>query len=925
MNSQADRAHPPSGFLAVCLAFSVVSGCHCEPEPGEDTGSAQVLATCTADCSAVVRVRLAVKPGDGPDFTTINADLVPSGSQWTGRITGIPVGRGRLFQAVAYDVQGHAVASGESKSDIQKNSTAVVSIFLGPISGTNHPPVLDGISASANPVKPGGQSTVSVTAHDPDGDLLEYSWTASCGRFASSSASTTTWTAPQAEGVCNLSVMVSDGRGGSVIGALLLTVSASGSASVGAELNQAPVILGLTASILIGPNISGQAALSAMDPDGDPLSDSWSSDCPGLTFDFSAPNDRTHPRFFLPGPSTACSLTVVVTDPPARGGRTAGTLVLPSNQPGGLCTGVACPISDACHLPGSCDPRSGTCSQETPKSCPAGQTCDPADGSCKTAAACAGVVCQPADACHDPGVCDPATGQCPAGPPRQCPPGQSCDPADGQCKATPPALAVRPQVAKSLPLSNLSGVALDLSGATYVTGALFPPAKVFDGVSLSSAGSGDAFLARYDATGALVWAKSFGDASDQEPADLAVTDPATHQVVVNGRFSGALASLNAGAAIWDFLLFVDAGTGAISTARAVDTGLGGAFFAVGSNPNLSLIAVCGKADKLAMDVTGAPRAWATVPGASSPGGLTDILVGLYDASGSLLWAKQIGTAADEECDAVTVDDAGNVIAAGKYSGSGNLALAGAAPLPNPGSSFRKHLWVARFDGTTGAGMAQRSFGGGAGSHQVYGIALDASGNVFVAGSFTNNLPFDGIHTGASACTSGAAGCLSSEGGADGFVARLDRNLAPIWATRIGSTADDLMKGVAVDSSGNVTVAGLLNGAATASSITPTTVATAPTTSTSITAPGGSSSSFIAKLPGTTGLFNPATAASTGNATSSNTNRVAINARGSGPVQDLVSFGGEFSNGTLDFGPPTSPISNGSGGAATFLVFAKLLP
>jgi hypothetical protein len=487
-------------------------------------------------------------------------------------------------------------------------------------------------------------------------------------------------------------------------------------------------------------------------------------------------------------------------------------------------------------------------------------------------------------------------------------------------------LAVRPQVAKNLPLANLTGVGMDLAGATYVTGALFPPPKVFDGISLSSAGSGDVFLAKYDATGAIVWAENLGDASDQEPAGVALTDPTSNQVVVNGRFSGMLGSLNAGAAVWDFLLFLDAGAGTLSTARAIDTGLGGSFFAVGSNPNLSVVAVCGKANKLAMETTGAPQTWATVSGANTYGGLTDILVGLYSAGGTLLWAKQIGTTADEECDAVTVDDSGNVIAAGKYSGSGNLTLAGATPLPNPGSSFRKHIWAAKFDGTTGNGLAQTSFGGGAGAHQPYGIALDASGNVFLAGSFSNTLPLDGTHSGASACTTGAAGCLSSDGAADGFVAKLDGSFNPLWVTRIGvSTADDVIKGVAVDSSGNVTVGGFLNGSATWSNLTPTTSQTTAATSPSITAPGGSPSSFIVKLPGTTGVFNPATAAATGNANVSNTNRVAINARGAGAVKDLVSFGGEYSNGTLDFGPPTTPISNASGGASTFLVFAKLLP
>jgi hypothetical protein len=430
----------------------------------------------------------------------------------------------------------------------------------------------------------------------------------------------------------------------------------------------------------------------------------------------------------------------------------------------------------------------------------------------------------------------------------------------------------------------------------------------------------------------------YGDASDQAPAGLAVGDLGSNRVLANGRFSGILGPLAAGASTWDYLLFLNASTGAIAMARSVDTG-GGAFLAVGANPSLGLFAVCGKADKLALDTTsGAPGStWATVAGANAYGGATDIVVGLYGADGALRWAKQIGTAADEECDAVAVDDAGNVIAAGKYSGSGNLLLAGSTPLPNPGSAFRRHIWIARFDGATGAGLAQRSFGGGTGQHQPYAVAPDAAGDVFLAGYFTNSIPFgSATGSGATSCTAGTNGCLASSGGQDGFVAKLDPTLAPLWMTRIGTaTADDMVRGLALDSNGNPVVGGLLNGVSTASTITPSTTETTPiadgpscvpTTpgTCALTSAGGSSSSFVAKLAGATGLFDVAAARMTGNAGASNTNRVAVNAKGSGAFLNAVSFGGELAGGTLDFGTASSPLPiTAPSGAATFLVFGRL--
>jgi hypothetical protein len=249
------------------------------------------------------------------------------------------------------------------------------------------------------------------------------------------------------------------------------------------------------------------------------------------------------------------------------------------------------------------------------------------------------------------------------------------------------------------------------------------------------------------------------------------------------------------------------------------------------------------------------------------------------------------------------------------------------------------VWLAKFDGTTGAGLAQKSYGGGAGSHRVNGIALDASGNIFIGGYFTNSFPFgSAIGSAATPCTAGSNGCLASSGGQDGFVAKLDGSFNPIWMTRIGvSTADDAIKGIAVDSFGNPTVGGLLNGASTASTITPTTVATAAVMDAdpvacqtapagcALTSASGSASSYVSKLPGATGLFDPSTSRVTGNSLTSNTNRVAINAKGAGTVKDAVSFGGEFSGAggqMLNFGGSSTPIGN-PGGQASFLVFGGL--
>jgi len=917
------------------VAAAVGSGCtKSTPQP---QGAARISVSSRLTSADVASVRLTVKDGgNAPLFTDIVTTLTKNGNAFTGTVTGIPAGPGRVFLAEALNASNQVIFSGSATATIVAGQSASVTIIMQ--ESTSNPfhnslPQINSLTASTLTVASAGLVSVDVGATDPDNDPLTYAWADNCtGSFNPNNTHNSAWTAPNTNTSCTLSITVADNRGGSTTGSFVIQVGAgnNGSAGVSATTNSFPVITGMSATATFtsgGTKVEADITVNATDPDGNPLTYSWASTCNGT---FTAPTAATTHFTNAGDPTHACTVTVSVSDGTLI---TTGQVVIPPRTDvtvGGPCVGKvqgdACDDGNACTTGTVCQ-ANGTCGGGTP------------------------VVCQ-GTACRDPGTCDPANGQCSVGAPKPnttacddsnacsindhcdgngtcvgggnfCPAGQTCNPVGPTCTAPPPAVVA--QLAKRLDLSTSVGLGIDTAGNSYVTGTLVTPTKTFDGTNLTSAGAGDAFIGSYDASGTLRWVINYGDASDQQPAGLAVGSVAGNTVLANGRFSGAIGSVNAGAATWDYLLFLNAGSGAITASRSIDTDLTGAIFAVGANPNLDLFAVCGKAGKLALDTSaGAPgTTWATVAGANTFGGATDIVIGLYDKAGTKLWAKQIGTAADEECDSIAIDDLGNVIAAGKYSGSGNLTLAGATPLPNPGSTFRKHIWVAKFDGTTGAGMSQKSFGGGAGSHQVYGIAFDGSGNIFIAGSFSNTLPFDGTHSGASACAAGAAGCLVSDGASDGFVAKLDGSFNPLWITRIGvNTADDLIKGVAVDSNDNPTVGGLLNGSATWASLTPTTVQTASVADPNLTSAGGSASSFIAKLAGATGAFSSSLATVTGNATASNTNHVAINAKGAGTVKDAVSFSGEFAGGTLNFGSSAATTITSPSGASTFLVFAK---
>lgn len=107
---------------------------------------------------------------------------------------------------------------------------------------------------------------------------------------------------------------------------------------------------------------------------------------------------------------------------------------------GGLCVGsdpVVCAASDPCHVAGRCDPQTGMCDDPP---APDGTACDD-HNACTTNDQCQGGVCTgtvvtcPADACHIPGTCDPQSGTCSAPTPKtdgtSCGGGQVC--CGGSC------------------------------------------------------------------------------------------------------------------------------------------------------------------------------------------------------------------------------------------------------------------------------------------------------------------------------------------------------------------------------------------------------------------------------------------------------------------------------------------------------------
>jgi hypothetical protein len=176
-------------------------------------------------------------------------------------------------------------------------------------------------------------------------------------------------------------------------------------------------------------------------------------------------------------------------------------------------------------------------------------------------------------------------------------------------------------------------------------------------------------------------------------------------------------------------------------------------------------------------------------GPRSSKGAGDLLVVKLDGKGQHIWSRVFGSKDPERAERVVVDAQGDVLLTGTFTttvdfGGGAFTSAG-----------MRDAFVVELDGATGEHLFSLQIGG-PGDDYGFGIDIDGQGNIVVGGRFQ-----DTIELGSP---------LSSEGGKDIYLAKLDPSGMPQWSHSFGGIGDDELHDLRVQANGNIVTVGSMS-------------------------------------------------------------------------------------------------------------------
>jgi len=340
-------------------------------------------------------------------------------------------------------------------------------------------------------------------------------------------------------------------------------------------------------------------------------------------------------------------------------------------------------------------------------------------------------------------------------------------------------------------------VTTDNFGNVYITGSFNSSTIAFGSIVLNNADinhtSSDIFIAKYDTSGNIIWAKRAGGIISD--VSKSITTDNMGNIYISGSFNsysatfGNITLSNSGnsdlfIAKYDNLgnvLWVKSAMGtenSFEQSNSITTdNLGNVYITGNFNANLyfdnttSLHNLC-----------------------SGSQYCDNTFIAKYDALGNFIWAKQAEGFGTSISNSIAADNSNNIYITGQYHGEiifGNTTLS---------STGIKDVFITKFDAMGNVLWAKS--GGGTNSEQSKSIATDNSGNVYISGEFDSPT----ITFGNTTLTK------PNINGLDIFITKYNSSGNVIWAKGIGENNSNNEKNnfITTDNAGNIYITGEYN-------------------------------------------------------------------------------------------------------------------
>ena len=377
-----------------------------------------------------------------------------------------------------------------------------------------------------------------------------------------------------------------------------------------------------------------------------------------------------------------------------------------------------------------------------------------------------------------------------------------------------------------------NSIVVDSSGNSYITGQFEGTVDFDPGVGTTNLVAGlfyDIFITKLDVDGNFVWAKSFaggGNGFYDEGRSIALDS--SNNVYTTGLFDGTAdfdpgagtANLSSSGGLTQRDIYIsklDVDGNYVWAKSIVGTGINdaGAGIIVDASGNVYTTGYfSGTSD---FD-----------PGAGTTNlvttGSQDIYVSKLDSAGDFVWAKKIGSTSDDRGSSIILDSDNNVYTTGNFAGIVDFDPgAGTSNLTSAGSG---DIYVSKLDSAGDFVLAKAM--GSTSYDQAYAISVDSDDNIYTTGYFPGTADFD-----PGAGTSN----LTSAGGSDIFVSKLDSAGDFVWARAMGGSSSDYSLDIILDADSNIFTTGYFPGTADFD----------PGSSTSNLVSAGSDDAFVSKL------------------------------------------------------------------------------